>query len=114
MVFRHYFSEEPVERPKKREIEIFVRGYSLKLVTYSGIFSYRQIDKGTELLAENMILPDSGRFLDLGCGYGILGITAGLSNPSLEIWFIDVNKLAINATKQNAKRYVDRSRFKIK
>ncbi len=113
-MFRHYFSEEPVERPKKREIDVFVRGYNLKLVTYSGIFSYKEIDKGTKLLAENMIIPDSGKFLDLGCGYGIIGIIAGLVNPNIEVWFIDVNKLAINATKQNAKRYLDRDRFVVK
>ncbi len=112
-MFKHYFTSEPTDRPKKREIDVFVRGYSLKLITYSGVFSYKKLDNGTKLLVESMIVPDTGRFLDLGCGYGVIGIVAGLENPSLEIWFIDTNKLAINATKQNAKRYLDRSRFRV-
>ncbi len=93
------------------QVNIGVRGYSLDLISYSGIFSFRQLDKGTRLLIENMRVPESGRFLDLGCGYGSVGIIAGLENPKLEIWFIDTNKLAIMATKQNAKRYL--SKFKV-
>ena len=52
--------------------------------------------------------------LDLGCGYGVVGIVAGLVEPKVKVWFIDVNPLAINATKQNAKKYLDRSRFVVK
>ncbi len=114
MAFRHYFSNRPVEKPVRNEINAFIRGFSLKLVTYSGVFSYRRIDRGTRLLAENMLLPDSGDVLDLGCGYGVVGIVAGLSEPKVRVWFIDINPLAISATKQNAKRYLDRSRFTIK
>jgi len=110
-VVRHYFSDMPVSKPKKMEITAELRGYSLNLVTYSGIFSFREIDKGTRLLAETMLIPESGRFLDLGCGYGVVGIIAGLENPDLEIWFIDTNRLAIMATKQNAKRYL--RKFKV-
>ncbi len=113
-MFRHYFSESPTERPKKREIEVFVRGFNLRLVTYSGIFSYRELDKGTKLLAESMIVPDSGNVLDLGCGYGVIGIIAGLVEPGIKVYFVDINPLAIIATKQNAKRYLDRARFVIK
>ena len=72
-------------------------------LTSSGVFSPKRIDKGTRLLVENVIIPDSGRLLDLGCGYGVVGIAIAKSNPNLEVWMTDINERAVILTKKNLK-----------
>ena len=66
-------------------------GFQLEFVTSSGVFSHKRIDNGTRLLVESMVLPSEGRVLDLGCGYGVIGITAAKKNPDLRVWMTDVN-----------------------
>ena len=112
-MFEHYFTGHRGTSIKK-EIDIFVGGMDLHLITYKGLFSYKELDKGTKLLIESMILPEKGNILDLGCGNGVVGVVAGLLNPGLKIYFTDINPSAISATKQNAKRYLDRDRFVVK
>ena len=74
------------------------------LKTVTGVFSYRKIDLGTRLLIENMSIPLEGStVLDMGCGYGVIGIVLGYLSPKSEIYFVDVNKRAIWCTKENLK-----------
>ncbi len=51
-----------------------------------------------------MILPEKGEVLDLGCGYGPVGITAARLNPSLLVTMTDVNERAVWLTRENSKR----------
>jgi 16S rRNA (guanine1207-N2)-methyltransferase len=53
-----------------------VRGFDLHLETQAGIFSHRGVDAGTRLLIEAMRVSPTARVLDLGCGYGVIGIVA--------------------------------------
>ncbi len=53
---------------------------------------------------ESVILPKEGCMLDLGCGYGPVGIVAAASQPNLRVFLVDVNKRAVWLAKQNAKR----------
>jgi 16S rRNA (guanine1207-N2)-methyltransferase len=51
-----------------------------------------------------MILPESGCVLDIGCGYGPVGIAAAAFNPLLRVTMVDVNYRAVWLARQNAER----------
>jgi 16S rRNA (guanine1207-N2)-methyltransferase len=53
-----------------------VRGYDLHLETQAGVFAHRGLDAGTRLLIESMRVSPTAKVLDLGCGYGAIGIVA--------------------------------------
>ena len=66
--------------------------------------SRTRIDPGTRLLIEFMTLPERGSVLDVGCGYGPVGIAAATFNPNLKVVMTDVNERAVWLAKENAKR----------
>lgn len=97
----HYFAEHPKSKPKMRIIKAVLRGKPFKFLTSSGVFSKKRIDLGTRVLIESMFLPDEGLVLDLGCGYGAVGIVAAALNPKLRVIMVDVNERAVQFAKQN-------------
>jgi len=99
----HYYSIEPLNRKRTYRIQATVRNFNIVLYTTSGVFSVRRIDPGTLLLAETMIIEDGWRVLDLGCGYGVLGIVAAKLAPNGIIYMVDINKQAVRLAKLNAK-----------
>ncbi len=75
----------------------------LHLTTDSGVFSRHGIDAGTAVLIQNAPPPpQSGTFLDLGCGSGALAITLATYSPQATVWAVDVNERAISLTRRNA------------
>ena len=103
-VSEHYFSENPTSPEERGLIRTSLRGIGFEFETNSGIFSHRRIDNGTRLLIETMNPPQTGRVLDLGCGYGAVGIVAAKLNPALEVWMTDVNNRATTLAEINVKR----------
>lgn len=97
----HYFAEHPKSKPKMGIIEASLRGKRFKFITSSGVFSKKRIDLGTRVLVESMLLPEEGFVLDLGCGYGVVGIVAAALNPKLCVIMVDVNERAVWLAKQN-------------
>lgn len=85
-------------------IKCRLRGHNWEFYTSSGVFSSKKIDNGTKLLIQSMILPDEGAILDLGCGYGPIGVVAARINPKLQVFMTDINERAIKLTKNNIKR----------
>ncbi len=68
-----------------------------------GVFSPRGIDPGTTLLVEHAEIPDRGLILDMGCGYGAIGITLAKAYPGLTVYMVDINRNAVKLAKLNAK-----------
>ncbi|MGB9914133.1 MAG: class I SAM-dependent methyltransferase [Candidatus Bathyarchaeales archaeon] len=97
----HYFTTTPISREKLGLITATLRGKSLRFLTSSSVFSKKRIDAGTRLLIEAMVLPDAGTVLDIGCGYGAVGISAAASNPQLRVVMTDVNLRAVQLAKRN-------------
>ena len=81
-----------------------MRGLRLEFLTDSGVFSHRRIDAGTRLLIDSMILPSEGALLDLGCGYGPIGIVAARLSSGLKVWMTEVNARAVALAEANAAR----------
>jgi len=104
MTQSHYFSKKPTVKPRYGLIQVHLRERFFEFLTASGVFSRKRIDLGTRLLIESMILPESGNVLDLGCGYGAVGIVAAALHPHLCVYMVDVNERAVRLAKENAKR----------
>jgi 16S rRNA (guanine1207-N2)-methyltransferase len=100
----HYFTEHPRSKPQLGLIHTYLRGRPFDFVTASGVFSRRRVDLGTRLLIESMILPKEGHALDVGCGYGAVGIAAASFNPRLYVTLVDVNARAVWLASQNIER----------
>jgi len=69
-----------------------------------GVFSYNQLDEGTRLVLQHLKVESGISVLDLGCGYGIIGIFASKLNPN-KITMVDNNLHAIESTIKNTNKY---------
>lgn len=100
----HYFSTDPKSRLIISSFSTILRGHDFMFSTSSSVFSKKRIDSGTRLLVEKMILPKEGTLLDLGCGYGAIGIVAASTNQKLQVIMTDVNSRAVALSRINIKK----------
>jgi 16S rRNA (guanine1207-N2)-methyltransferase len=100
----HYFRAVPKSPAKLGVLCTTLRGKSFEFLTASSVFSKKQVDLGTRLLVEIMLLPETGAILDVGCGYGAVGIAAAASNPRLHVVMTDVNERAVRLARQNTQK----------
>jgi 16S rRNA (guanine1207-N2)-methyltransferase len=100
----HYFAALPQSEAKLGLIRTILRGNSFEFLTASSVFSKKRVDLGTRLLIEAMALPETGAILDVGCGYGAVGIAAAASDPRLRVVMTDVNARAVRLARQNAEK----------
>ncbi len=106
----HYFDEVPTSDSDKKEIEARIAGIDLLFTSDADVFSRKQVDFGSRLLLETAISDlksrgiRKGRLLDLGCGYGVLGITMKRALPAMDVVMADINQRAVSLTKDNAKQ----------
>ena len=103
---KHYFSNSPEATVDElRPLTLDVRGVHLDMVVSDAVFSSHKLDLGTKaLLLEAPEPPETGTFLDLGCGWGPIGVTLGKLSPKATIWAVDVNQRALDLTRKNAMR----------
>lgn len=98
----HYFSEHPKSQFVKERFNIEILGEKFIINSGSGLFSLGELDFGTKLLIENAkIQRDDSEILDLGCGYGIIGIAIKKKYPKVNMTMIDVNERAVRLSRQN-------------
>jgi len=79
---KQYFCENPEILTHEREISANIFGKNLRFLTNNGLFSCNEIDDASRLLVET-IPPISGSFLDLGCGYGFIGIACACAKRTV-------------------------------
>jgi 16S rRNA (guanine1207-N2)-methyltransferase len=78
-----------------------LRGFDLRFETQPGVFSHGEIDTGTRLLIEAMRVSPTARVLDLGCGYGAIGIAAAKLADRGHVTLIDSDIRATRLTERN-------------
>ena len=99
----HYYTSNPQTPHDIREIVFSTGNVSLKLYTDAGVFSKNKVDYGSELLIRS--LPGlSGDILDLGCGYGVIGLSIALANPETFVTMADLNHRAVDLALKNVER----------
>lgn len=100
----HYFAPRPDLPHRPREFTTRLRGEELTFLTDAGVFSRGRVDPGTRLLAEAMEIGPADTVLDLGCGYGPLGMVAARLAPHGRVYLVDVNPRATALAQENLKR----------
>ncbi|AEH51972.1 class I SAM-dependent methyltransferase [Pseudothermotoga thermarum] len=99
----HYYVEKPQCKLRvKRVIFELKNGRKYIFDTPSGVFSFGAIDKATKILIEHALIKGK-KVLDLGCGYGVIGIVLKGEYPDLEVYMSDINERAVEFSKVNAK-----------
>ena len=101
----HYFDANPQIKSHKKEIKYSLLGHELSFISDNGVFSKDAIDEGSSILLETLIpLSIRGDVLDLGCGYGVIGLTLAYFNKDLRVICADVNQRAVELCETNAKK----------
>lgn len=102
VVGSHYFDERPPAASRPRKIRARLRGREWTFVTDRGVFGRDAVDAGSRLLIETMRIAPTDHVLDVGCGYGPIGLVAAVLAPKGRAVLVDVNERAIHLAAQNA------------
>ncbi|PWA12991.1 16S rRNA methyltransferase [Pueribacillus theae] len=103
----HYYSEKPSSKSNPTTLETTLRGNRMIFTTDDGVFSKSEIDFGTKLLIESFIFPEEeGTILDVGCGYGPIGLSLAKDNERRNVMLVDINERALSLAEKN--RYANK------
>lgn len=97
----HYFTEAPASAHDMRAFSLEHAGRTLRFETDAGVFSKGHLDQGTRLLVNALPADFTGRALDLGCGWGAVGVCMAAQWPQAEIVLVDINARAVALARQN-------------
>ncbi|MCL2810970.1 MAG: class I SAM-dependent methyltransferase [Clostridia bacterium] len=104
----HYFTDDPSSAHELRSLTLPCGDRLLDCQTDAGMFSRGRVDPGTALLLEAickaMPADFAGRALDLGCGWGAVGLSLACRYPNAEVVLCDVNRRALALAQQNLTR----------
>ena len=99
-----YYAENPTSQHDEHVVDYRVNDIDLKFTTDAGVFSKMRVDYGSGVLIKKM--PDvnfpSNNILDVGTGYGPLGLFAAKFWPTQTVEMIDVNQRGLDLAKKNA------------
>lgn len=99
----HYYTSKPDVESKPQKFTFALRGKEFTFTTDAGVFSKKEVDFGSRVLIDTFEEPEiEGAIIDVGCGYGPIGLSLASSMPSRTIHMVDVNQRAILLSKQNA------------
>ena len=96
----HYYTANPTSGHDERRVSVRTLGLDLAFTTDAGVFSRDGLDRGTEVLLD-ALPPLSGRVLDLGCGWGAVGIALAAKYPEIDVVMTDVNARAVDLARRN-------------
>src|SRR5881396_1417533 len=96
-----YFEKRPASARRSARITVTIRGRPFLFQTDSSVFSREEIDRGTELLLEAIEIGPCESILDLGCGYGVIGIVAARLSEGGHVILTDVNERAVALARTN-------------
>ena len=98
-----YYTADPTSESRPVPCAFPYRGYGMNFMTDAGVFSKGELDQGTRLLLD--ALPAlSGDVLDLGCGWGAIGVSIARANPECRVVMADVNRRALQLSRDNLER----------
>lgn len=100
---KHYYMKNNDLDHNRKTWNFELRGHTMKFISDAGVFSKTTVDFGSRLLIESFEASDvAGKMLDVGCGYGPIGLAFAKSYPEAQIDMIDVNDRALELSAENA------------
>lgn len=114
----HYYDNDPNIKSERENFDYLYRDIKLSLQTDHGVFSKGKIDFGSDLLISTFLNAyppgPKKKILDVGCGYGPMGLMCAKVQPYSEITLLDVNERAIGLAKDNQKlNQIDNADIKV-
>lgn len=99
----HYYTDNSQLASNPRSFDYYFDNEKFIFTTDNGVFCKENVDYGSYLLIKNTFRQALGnRLLDLGCGWGPVGIIIKRFNPDIEVTAVDVNSRAVQLTNLNA------------
>jgi len=100
-----YFENTPDLEHELKKFDFTLRKHNLNFISDSGVFSRQTIDFGSRVLIEAIDFANipAGNILDVGCGYGPIGLALAKEQTTRQTTMVDVNLRALDLAKQNAK-----------
>ena len=103
-----YFDPNPTTASDRKVIPYRMNGINFEFTTDSSVFSRKEVDFGTNLLIDTLVKdiksrgPKMERFVDLGCGVGIVGIVIKSCFMAFDVTGVDINSRAVALARENA------------
>lgn len=98
-----YFAENPDAEHDIHELKVQLLGQKMTFLTDAGVFSKKMIDYGSQALLKCLDFHKQESVLDVGCGYGTLGLTL-VKAKEVKATLVDINQRALDLARQNAER----------
>ena len=99
----HYFQNDPNLASNLQKISFDIYGLHMSLWTDNGVFSKSRVDEGSFAFLKVLLpLKLTGKILDLGCGYGTIGLTIAMATPEARVDLADINTRALALCERNA------------
>ena len=98
-----YFAENPDAEHDIHELNVQLLGQNMTFLTDAGVFSKKMIDYGSQTLLKCLDFHKQESVLDVGCGYGTLGLTL-VKAKEVKATLVDINRRALDLARQNADR----------
>lgn len=100
----HYYTKNPETESKETSWTFPLRDREFRFISDSGVFSKKTVDFGSRLLIESVRLNEevAGDILDVGCGYGPMGLALAHAYPARLVEMVDVNERALSLARRNA------------
>ena len=97
----HYFINDELLSRELKYIDYKFKGEHFKFATHDGVFSKTRVDYATDILLNAIPpLPENSTLLDMGCGYGCIGIVLS-KTYRLKLTSADINPAAVELTRRN-------------
>ena len=90
--------------PREVEFQATLRGSPIVFSATWGLFSPKGIDAGTDLLIKHIEIQEGDTCLDLGCGYGAIGISIAKCTPTATVYMVDKDFVAVDYAGKNVER----------
>ena len=98
-----YYAENPDAAHDIHELRVDLLGQKMTFLTDAGVFSKKMVDFGSQLLLKCLEVDQGETVLDVGCGYGPLGLSLAKAY-GVQATMVDINNRALDLARQNAER----------